>query len=155
MIVNCILHYRRSVSAFHLMPVRVNLLLLLRRNLYTIVYPQQTRRRLQRGLQTLNLTHRGLQNAGLPVVNHFTVDKVETIIHEPSLGIVQRGVLGSVMVCTELGDEVGRVLGGIDGKSLRDGEEGSGEFGDGKLFSRALRKCQLISNKILANNSPK
>lgn len=137
------------------MPVRVNLLLLLRRNLYTIIYPQQTRRRLQRRLQTLNFTYRGLQNAGLPVVNHFTVDKIETIVHELSLGIVQRGVLGSVMVCTELGDEVGRVLGGIDGKGLRDGEEGSGEFGDGKLFSGALCKCQLISDKINANNLPK
>lgn len=59
------------------------------------------------------------------------------------------------MICTELGDEVGRVFGGIDGKGLRDGEEGRGEFGDGKLFSGALCKCQLISDKINANNLPK
>lgn len=137
------------------MPVRVNFLLLLRRNLYTIIYPQQTRRRLQRGLQALNLTYRRLQNAGLPVVNHFTVEKIETIVHEPSLGIVQRGILGSVVVCTELGDEVGRVLGGIDGKGLRDGEEGSGELSDGKLFSGALYKCQVKSDKINGNNLPK
>lgn len=42
------------------------------------------------------------------------------------------------MVCPELGDEVGRVLCGVDGEGFGDGEESRGEFANGELFAGAL-----------------
>ena len=42
------------------------------------------------------------------------------------------------MVGAELGDEVGRVFGGVDGEGAGNDEEGLGEFADGELFAGAL-----------------
>ena len=42
------------------------------------------------------------------------------------------------MVSSELGYEVGAVLGGVDCEGLRDRQQGGSELGDGELFSRAL-----------------
>ena len=39
---------------------------------------------------------------------------------------------------TELGDEFGRILGGVYGEGFRDYEEGCGEFADGELFAGTL-----------------
>lgn len=47
------------------------------------------------------------------------------------------------MVGSELGDEVGGVLCGIDGEGLGDDEEGGSEFGDGELLTRALQEGRV------------
>ena len=42
------------------------------------------------------------------------------------------------MAGSELGDEFRGILCGVYGKGFRDGEERSGKFADGELFTRSL-----------------
>ena len=104
----------------------------------TIVDPQQTRRSLKRRLETPNLGDGRLEDAHLDVIDDLSLHEVETVVHQLLLGVSERGGLRGVVVRSQLGDQVGRVLGGVDGERLGDHEKGGGELGDRKLFTRAL-----------------
>ena len=103
-----------------------------------VVDSQQTRCSFERTLQTLDLRNGRLENTGLSVVPHFSVDQVESVHHQASLGVADKSVLGGVVVSPELGYEVGAVLGGVDREGLRDRQQGGSELGNSKLFSRTL-----------------
>ena len=103
-------------------------LLWLHRN--RIINPQQARRRFQRALQACNLAHGRLQHARLAIV--------KAVHHQSTLWVAERCSLGGVVICPVLGDEVGAVLGGVDGQRFGNGQEGVGEFSNRQLFARAL-----------------
>ena len=111
-------------------------LLWLHRN--RIINPQQARRRFQRALQAFNLAHGRLQHARLAIVNNFAIQQVQAVHHQSTLWVAERCSLGGVVICPELGDEVGAVLGGVDGQRFGNGQEGVGEFSNRQLFARAL-----------------
>lgn len=46
--------------------------------------------------------------------------------------------MGGIVVGSEFGNEVGRVLGGVQSERLGDGEKGVGEFSNGELLTGAL-----------------
>ena len=49
-----------------------------------------------------------------------------------------------VMVGSKFRDEIGGVLGGVDGQTLRYDEQRVGELGDGELFARANRRGEVL-----------
>lgn len=129
----------RPAELQYLVAVRVRLLLLLRRDNDRIVNAQQARRGLQGRLQTLDLADRRLEHACLAIVDHLAVQQIQAVVQELAFGVTQSGILCSVVVRSQFGDEIGRVFGSVDGQGFRDDQEGSGELGNGELFSGALR----------------
>jgi hypothetical protein len=137
----------------NLVPVRILLSLLLRccnvsfvlvsimqlTNSDTVVDSQQTGGCLQRTLQTLDFTDSWLQNTSLDIVSDLALEQVETVEHELTLGVTGGCVLSSIVVRSELGHEVGRVLCSVERQGLGDGKKRSSEFGNGKLFTGALK----------------
>lgn len=119
-----------------------------------VIYPQQTRRSLQSTLQTLDLADRRLQNTRLKVIPHLTIDEIQTIEHESLLRIARRCTLCSVVVCTQFGNEVGRVLSRVDGQSLGDRQQCRGELGDSQLFSRALKTKDVRPSQLEVRSTP-
>lgn len=96
-----------------------------------VIDPQQTRRSLERALQTLDLRDGRLQNPGLSVIPDLAVDEIQTVHHQSSLRVPYRGVLSGIVISSELGYQVGTVLGSVDGEGLWDGQERRGEFCNG------------------------
>ena len=101
------------------------------------------------GLQLLDLAHAGLEDTSLQAVVNLAVCEVETVI----LVVLRLGKLFRVLrgrICgvdgslrervsrSQVGDELGGVLGGIDSEGLGDGKESLGECRDGQLLTRAL-----------------
>ena len=104
------------------MVVGIPLLLLFRRDLDTIVYPQQTRRRLQGRLETLDLTDGGFQDARLTIIHNLSVEEVEAVEEQSALWVRKRSVLSGIVECSKFRDEVCRVFCGVDGEGFGDGE---------------------------------
>jgi hypothetical protein len=48
------------------------------------------------------------------------------------------------VVCAQLGDKVGGILGGVDGQHLGDDQQAPGKLGNGELFPRALLVNEVI-----------
>ena len=96
--------------------------LLFRRNLYTIINPQQTRRCFQGTFQRLDFRHCRFEHARLTIINHLAIDQIETVKHEAAFGIGQGCVLGCIVICSKFGDKIGRVLGSVDGESFGNGQ---------------------------------
>lgn len=105
-------------------------------------------------LERLDLADSRLNDTSLKVVSDLSGTKVESrsFFFFPNVsvsnkrekekdkpsellgGLIFEG-LGSVVVGTELSNEVGGILGSVDGEGLGDDEEGLSELGDGELLS--------------------
>lgn len=98
-------------------------------------------------LQLLDLAHAGLEDTGLQAVVNASLHQVQAVVAVRLLlgnglfllvGITFLHALRQGVAHTQLGDELGRVLGGVDGQRLGDDKQRLGELADGKLLTRAL-----------------
>ena len=74
-----------------------------------------------------------LEDSRLLVVPDHSLVEIEAVVLE--LGVLRLG-LAAVVVRAQLGHQVGRVLGGVDGQGLGDHQQRLGKLGDGQLFPR-------------------
>jgi hypothetical protein len=104
---------------------------------------------LNRRLELLNLAHAGLEHTGLEAVVYLAVREVQAVVLVvlrlgELLGVLGSGIggvngsLGEGVTRTEVGDELGRVLGRVDCERLGNGEKGLREGGDSQLLTGAL-----------------
>ena len=98
-------------------------------------------------LELFDFAHAWLEHAGLDLVDYFAFGEVESVIlvvllacNRPLVfvGVAVLDALRERVTRAELGDQLGGVLGGVDGECLWDNEQGGGEFADRELFARAL-----------------
>jgi hypothetical protein len=104
----------------------------------TIVNPQQTRCSLQSRLQALDLAYRRFQHTHLPIVYYLSIKQVQTVKHELSFRVIDRGILRGVVIRPKFGDQVSGILCSVDGEGFGDGQEGRSELCNGELFPRSL-----------------
>ena len=116
------------------MTVRV-LLLLRGVELDDVVNAQNGRGGLGGKLEALDLAHGGLEHAGLDVVANDALVQVEAHVLQRGLALVR---LARGVVRAQLGNNLGRVNGAVDGERLGGDEERVGKLGDGELLARAL-----------------
>lgn len=102
---------------------------------------------LHRTLQLSHLTHARLKYAGLDRIMDSSLHQIQTVV---LVGLLLSNclflivcvsfldTLGEGVADTQLGDELGRILGGVHGQGLRDDQERLGKFADCKLFSGSL-----------------
>ena len=85
-----------------------------------IIDTQNRDRRLGRKLNHLDLGHGRLEHSRLDIVAHHPLHEIQTVLGQVRLALALVPQLCRVVVGTELGDQLGGVLGGVDREGLGD-----------------------------------
>ncbi len=107
--------------------------------LYSIVYAQQRDGSLECRLETSHFAYGRLQYASSNIVANFSIEKVEPVPQQCLLGITSWSILGGIVICSKLGDQICRVLGSVYSECLRNYQQCPSELRNCKLLSRSLR----------------
>ena len=107
-------------------------------NFDSSINPQNANTSLHSTLQTPDLAHTGLQHPRIKIIPDLPLCQIQSIEPVSSFLLLPLcSTLRGSMVCAKLGNEIGRIFGGVDGELFGDDEEGGGEFSDGELFPGA------------------
>ena len=145
-----------TINPLVTMPVITTLLLRIKLDQCVDTHDRHTG--LNGGLQLLDLAHAGLENTSLQAVMHLAVCEVQTVVLVVlRLGklfrVLRRGVCGvdgslrERVSRSQVGNELGGVFRGVDGKGLGNGEESLCKGCDSKLLTRAL--CDMSDCTLL------